>query len=77
MFGFHEHGAETGDGNLLAGLREILPGILWKKRYRKLGQGQVEVMSGGFVEDALGEGGRSFRSRSADGPEDDVELWRS
>ena len=36
----------------------------------------MEVAFGGLVEDALGEGGRGLRSVGADGPEDDVELWR-
>ena len=36
----------------------------------------MEVAFGGFVEDSLGEGGRSFGCRGSDGPEEDVELRR-
>jgi hypothetical protein len=49
---------------------------LWKKTHWEPGKGQVEVLSGGFVEDALGEGGRSFGCRGSGGPEEDVELRR-
>ena len=58
------------------GVRGIFPGVLWKKGYRKFGEGEVEVAFGGFVEDSLGESGRSLRGGGADGPEDDVELRR-
>ncbi len=46
----------------------------WKKADGKRGEGEVEVVSGGLVEDALGEGGGGFGSGGADGPEDDVEC---
>jgi hypothetical protein len=76
MFRFHEYGTEAGDCSLGVGVRGIFPGVLWKKRYRKFGKGEVEVAFGGFVEDSLGESGRSLRGGGADGPEDDVQLRR-
>jgi hypothetical protein len=54
MFRFHQNRAEAGDHGSFAGLRKILPGILWKKAHWELSQGQVEVAFGGLVEDSLG-----------------------
>ena len=31
-----------------------------EKAHGKIGQGEVEIVTGGFVEDALGEGGGDF-----------------
>ena len=36
----------------------------------------MEIVSGGFVEDALGEGRGGFGRGGPDGPEEDVELRR-
>ena len=58
MFGFHQDGAEAGNGALGVGWTWIFPGILWKKGYREFCQGEVKVAFGGLVEDALGKGGR-------------------
>ena len=74
MFRFHQDGAEAGDAGLVVASGGISPGILWKKAHWKLGEGEVEVVPGGFVEDVLGEGGGGFGGGGADGPEDDVEL---
>src|ERR1700744_6323135 len=76
MFRFNEDGTEAGDGGLRVGRRQISPGILWKKTHRKPGEGEMQIVSGGFVEDVLGEGGGGFGRDGSDGPEEDVELGR-
>jgi hypothetical protein len=56
MFRFHEDGTEARDGSVGIILRNIFPGILWKKAHGKLSQGEMKVPFGGFVEDSLGKG---------------------
>ena len=76
MFGFHEDGTEAGNCGLRVRFGGTLPGILWKKAHRKPGEREMEVASGGFVEDSLGERGGDFGGSGSDGPKENVQLRR-
>ena len=74
MFGFHEDGTEAGNCGLRVRFGGTLPGILWKKAHRKPGEREMEIASGGFVEDSLGERRGDFGGSGSDGPEENVQL---
>src|SRR5260370_23168905 len=76
MFGFHQDRPQTGHGGLRVDLRGILPEILWKKAHWELCECEMEVASGGLVEDKLGASRGGLRGSGAHGPEDDIQLRR-
>ena len=73
MVGLHEDGTEAGN---LRRWFSLGPSARRKEADGKARQGEVEIVSGGFVENLLGESGRKFGSRGFRSPKDDIESWR-
>src|SRR5579859_3961862 len=75
VLGLHEDGAKAQNCFGMNGFWLVLggkfPGLGRKVAGGQGGESQIEVVSGGFVEDGLGEGGRLSRCSSGGGPEDD------
>ena len=71
MLGLHENGAEAGYRFILF---DLWPRVRWEKADWQVSEGQMEVQTGGFVEDVLGESGGCGGGCGFRGPKYDVEL---